>query len=70
MPNAIWNEPILVGDDLIFSARQAEKYLTSMQMTGERIDVARAAILGALDGRVSADRARETFVAAVTAYRN
>lgn len=65
MHNPIWNDPVLIGDDLIFSARQAEKFLNNPQLRSDRIQIARAAIAAALDGRVPPDEARREFVAAV-----
>lgn len=62
-----WYEPVVADDDLIFDPFQAAQFLRRQLLRSDIAAGAVGAIIGALDGRESLDKARETFVAAVKA---
>lgn len=67
MPNAIWDTPVRVGDELLFSPFDAHRFLQSRWPDRKDMEFAEAeaAIRAALDGRVTVDEARVKFEAAL-----
>ena len=71
MQNKLWDQPVRVGDELIFSPFQAHQFARSKwpHMKDAEFASARDAILAALDGRVTPDEARIKFEAALKSAR-
>lgn len=72
MAGHVWDEPAVVGDHLIFTPYQAQSFLRVHQrnLTKDQRSAAESALTAAMDGRVSPDVARETFLAAVRLCQN
>ncbi|EUB98089.1 protein of unknown function DUF982 [Rhizobium sp. CF080] len=71
MQNRMWDRPVRVGDELIFSPFQAHQFARSKWPHTKDAEFAGAydAILAALDGRVSPDEARVKFESALKSAR-
>ena len=67
MATGIWDTPVRVGDDLLFSPIDAHRFLQAKWPHRKDIKFAEAeaAIRAALDGRVTIDEARVKFEAAL-----
>ena len=67
MPHKLWDQPVRVGDDIIFSPFQAHQFLQTRWPNQKDLNFANAetAIRAALDGRVTVDEARVRFEAAL-----
>lgn len=67
MENRFWDQPVRVGDELIFSPFQAHQFTRDRwphRKDSEYVS-AHDAIIAALDGRVTPDEARIKFEAAL-----
>ncbi len=66
MPH-VWDEPVVVGDHLIFTPYQAHQFLRSNrgQLGSGPTAAAESVLAAALDGRVPPEEARKSFLAAV-----
>lgn len=67
MTQKIWDMPVRVGDDIIFSPFDAHRFLQTKWPGRKDMNFASAetAIRAALDGRVTVDEARLKFEAAL-----
>lgn len=60
----VWDEPVIVGDHLIFTPHQAHQFLRSKKVDGSHSS-AEGILAAVIDGRVSPEEARDIFLRAV-----
>jgi len=67
MKNRVWSMPVMIGDEIIFNSFQGHRYLLRLKTNsnGAKFADAERALLSEMDGRLSAEEAREKFAAAL-----